>query len=74
MKQVVERVIPIFKQMHLSKLALFMFDNSCSHNAYANNALIVLYMNLKDEGKQPLLRNKKMPDGSVYVMTFVDEN
>ncbi|CAG8520018.1 13583_t:CDS:2, partial [Racocetra persica] len=31
-------------------------------------------MNLKDEGKQPLLRDRKMPDGSVHVMTFVDED
>ncbi|CAG8467208.1 5918_t:CDS:2 [Scutellospora calospora] len=74
MKQVVERAIPIFEQMHPGKTALFMFDNSCSHNAYANDALVVLQMNLKDEGKQPLLRDGKMPDSSVHIMTFVDED
>ncbi|CAG8840898.1 8845_t:CDS:2, partial [Racocetra persica] len=39
MKQVVERAIPIFEQTHPGKTALFMFDNSCSHNAYAERGL-----------------------------------
>ena len=49
-----------------------MFDNSSNHNAYADNALVVSRMNLKDGGKQPLLRDGKMPDGSPHIITFVD--
>ena len=49
-----------------------MFDNSCNHNAFADDALVVSRMNLKDDRKQPLLRDGKMPDGSSYIMTFMD--
>ncbi|CAG8804668.1 14990_t:CDS:1, partial [Cetraspora pellucida] len=73
-KQVIKKAIPIFEQMHPSKTILFMFDNSCSHNAYANNALVISQMNLKDRGKQSLFRDRKIPDDSVYIMTFVDKN
>jgi hypothetical protein len=71
-KQVKERAIPIFERTHPGKVALFMFDNSCNHNAFADDALVVSRMNMKDGGKQPLLRNGKMSDGSPHVMTFVD--
>ena len=70
--QVVDRAILIFERTHPGKIVLFMFDNSCNHNAYAEDALVVSRMNLKDGGKQPLLRNGKMPDGSPHNLTFVD--
>jgi len=71
-KQVKERAIPIFERTHPGKVALFMFDNSCNHNAFADDALVVSRMNMKDGGKQPLLRDGKMPDGSPHIMTFTD--
>src|SRR6266540_1591138 len=71
-KQVKERAIPIFERTHLRKVALFMFDNNCNHNAFADDALVVSRMNMKDGGKQPLLRDSKMPDGSPHIMTFTD--
>jgi len=71
-KQVKERAIPIFERTHPGKVAMFMFDNSCNHNAFADDALVVSRMNLKDGGKQPLLRDGKMPDGSPHIMTFMD--
>ncbi|CAG8722700.1 15275_t:CDS:1, partial [Cetraspora pellucida] len=46
----------------------------CTYNAYADDALVVSQMNLKDGGKQSLLRDEKMPDGSVHVIIFVDED
>ncbi len=49
-----------------------MFDNSCNHNTYAEDALVVSWMNLKDGGKQLLLRNNKMSNGSSHNLTFVD--
>ena len=51
-----------------------MFDNSCNHNAFADDALVVSRMNMKDGGKQPLLRNGQMPDSSSHSMTFVDSD
>jgi len=71
-KQVTEKAIPIFERTHPGKVALFMFDNSCNHAAFADDALIVSCMNLKDGGKQPLLRDGKMPDCSPHILTFVD--
>ena len=71
-KQVKERAIPIFEHTHPGKVAMFMFDNSCNHTAYAEDALVVSRMNLKDGGKQPLLRNGKMPDESPHNLTFGD--
>jgi hypothetical protein len=71
-KQVIERAIPIFERTHPNKIALFMFDNSSNHNAFADDALLVSRINMKDGGKQPLLRNGIMPDGSPHIMTFMD--
>ncbi|CAG8576819.1 14539_t:CDS:2 [Gigaspora margarita] len=51
-KQVSERAIPIFERMHSEKVALFMFDNSCNHNAFAEDALLVSRMNMKDRKKK----------------------
>ena len=50
-KQVKERAIPIFERTHPGKVALCMFDNSCNHNAFADDALVVSRMNMKDGGK-----------------------
>ena len=49
-----------------------MFDNSCNHNTFAEDTLIVSRMNMKDGGKQPLLRTGKMPDSSPHIMMFTD--
>lgn len=73
-KQVKERAILIFEWMHPGKLALFMFDNSCNHNSFTEDALLVSQMNMSDSGKQLILRNGSKPDGSVHVMMFVDSN
>ena len=49
-----------------------MFNNSCNHNAFAEDALVVLRMNIKDGGKQLLLCNSKMLNGSPHIMMFVN--
>ncbi|CAG8836145.1 20011_t:CDS:2, partial [Gigaspora margarita] len=72
--EVSERAIPIFKRMNPEKVALFMFDNSCNHNAFAEDALLVSQMNMKDRGKRPLLHDSRMPDGSNHIMIFVDQD
>ncbi|CAG8566112.1 28459_t:CDS:2 [Racocetra persica] len=59
-KQVSKRAIPIFERTHLRKVALFMFDNSCNHNSFAEDVLLVSQMNIKDREKRLLLRNSRM--------------
>ncbi|CAG8798766.1 9870_t:CDS:2, partial [Cetraspora pellucida] len=71
-KQISECAILIFEQTHLGKVALFLFDNSCNYNAFADNALVVTRINMKDGSKQPLLRNGQKPDGSTHIMMFTD--
>jgi len=51
-----------------------MFDNSCNYNAFADNALIVSRMNIKNGEKQPLLRNSIMLDSLPHSMIFTDVN
>ena len=51
-----------------------MFDNSCNHSAYADNALVVSQMNLKDSSKQLFLCDRKMFDSSPYTLTFINAN
>ncbi|CAG8485078.1 5056_t:CDS:2 [Cetraspora pellucida] len=53
--------------------ALFMFDNRSNHGAFANNALMVSQMNMSDGTKMPLLHNNTKPDGSIHVMTYIDD-
>ncbi|CAG8741395.1 9333_t:CDS:2 [Cetraspora pellucida] len=70
--EVSKRAIPIFERTHLGKIDLFLFDNSCNYNAFADDALVVTRMNMKDSGKQPLLCNGQKPDGLTHFMTFTD--
>jgi len=58
----------------LKKVVLFIFDNSYNYNAFANNALVVLRMNMKDDGKQPLLHNSRIPDSLSHIIIFTDIN
>lgn len=73
-QQVIERAIPIFERIHPGKIAVFLFDNSSNHCAFAQDALLCSRMNLYSGGKQPLLRHGEMPGGLPHIMTFVDEN
>ncbi|CAG8829930.1 10167_t:CDS:2, partial [Cetraspora pellucida] len=69
---VVECAIPIFERTHPNKIALFMFDNSSNHSSFAEDALLVSQMGMKDSTKKPLLRDGTMPDGSKHIMTYID--
>ncbi|CAG8841161.1 2324_t:CDS:2, partial [Racocetra persica] len=51
---------------------LFMFDNSSNHGSFAEDALLVLQIGIKDGTKKPLLRDSTMPDGSKHIMTYID--
>jgi hypothetical protein len=49
-KQTKEKALPIFKILHPGCDALFMFDNSANHHAFAPDALMASRLNLKDGG------------------------
>ena len=50
MKQTKLKALPIFKILHPHGDALFMFDNSANHHAFAPDALVASRLNLKDGG------------------------
>ncbi len=49
--------MPMFEELHLVCIGVFVFDNSTNHGAFAKDALHVGHMNLGSGGKQKLLRN-----------------
>ena len=51
-----DNAIKIFEVTHPGKIAVFQFDNSTGHNAFANDALLAHKMNATPGGKQPLMR------------------
>ncbi|KAI7967868.1 hypothetical protein MJO29_001145 [Puccinia striiformis f. sp. tritici] len=59
--QVSHKAIPIFETLHPSSQAVFVFDCSSAHGAYAKDALRVQNMNLNPGGKQAILRGTTIP-------------
>jgi len=59
LKQLEEKAIPAFDQMHPEARGLFVFDNSTNHGAYAADALVAMAskMNLGPGGKVPVMRS-----------------
>ena len=57
LQQFTQKAIPIFERLHPDCVAVFLFDNSTNHGAFAEDALNVNKMNLNTGGKQPSLRN-----------------
>ncbi|CAG8512942.1 4101_t:CDS:2, partial [Racocetra persica] len=53
--------------------AQFIFDNSSNHSVFAKDALLVSQMNMGDGTKMPLLHNSIKPDGSLHIMTYIDD-
>ena len=51
MKQVQEKLNPIFKILHPGMCALMLFDNSMNHRERAPDALVAKRLNLGDGGK-----------------------
>ena len=50
-------------------IAVFAFDNSSSHNAYASDALNAKTMNVNPGGKQPKMRDTIF-NGQIQHMVF----
>ncbi|RGB22313.1 hypothetical protein C1646_594033, partial [Rhizophagus diaphanus] len=70
-KQVILSAIPIIEELHPGDVGVFAFDNTTSHAAYAEDALIASRMNLKPDGKGKF-RNGLMPDRSVQSMHLLN--
>ncbi|THU99613.1 hypothetical protein K435DRAFT_938387 [Dendrothele bispora CBS 962.96] len=56
-KQLKEKIIPVFEEFHPGKKALFLIDNSQGHSAYATDALLTNRMNFNPGGKQARLHD-----------------
>ncbi|CAG8506348.1 8788_t:CDS:2, partial [Diversispora eburnea] len=50
-KQLQEKVIPIFNELHSTSIGLFCFDSSQNHQSCTPDALNAVSLNLKDGGK-----------------------
>jgi hypothetical protein len=59
--QVLHKAIPIFNHLHPNSQAIFIFDCSSAHGAYAKTALRAQNMNLNPGGKQAHLRDSVIP-------------
>lgn len=67
-----KKAIAIHKKNHPSRIGVWAFDNSCNHNCYAKDALLVGRMNMTPGGKQHSLRNTRVNDVD-YKMVFPDD-
>lgn len=67
----VDRVIPIFEATYSKAVAVFMFDNSISHDAFSSDALIASCMNMRPSSKQPKMRNTIF-NSNIQFMNFSD--
>jgi hypothetical protein len=65
--QVAHRAIPIFETTHPNLQAVFVFDCSLAHGAYAKSALRVQNMNLKPGGKQAIPRDTVIPYDNPFI-------
>jgi len=65
--QVSKKAIPIFKHLHPNLQAVFIFDCSLAHSAFAKNALRVQNMNLGSGGKQSHLRDSIIPSDDLCI-------
>ena len=72
-RQVRERAIPIFEKRFPGKTAIFAFDNSSNHAAFAADALVASRMNLKPGGKQPKMRPTSF-NGIPQAMVFTAQD
>ncbi|KAI7954431.1 hypothetical protein MJO28_004831 [Puccinia striiformis f. sp. tritici] len=69
--QVSTKAIPIFKTLHPHSQAVFIFDCSSAHGAFAKSALRAQNMNLKPGGKQGRLRDSIIPSDDPCIPTHL---
>ncbi len=64
--------------MYPNCIAVFAFDNSSNHAVFSKDALVASKMNLKPDGKQPIMHNtyfgpNHQPQSIVFLATHPDE-
>ena len=64
----VEKMIPIFAQMHPNCVGVFCFDQSSNHAAMAEDALVASRMNFKSGGQAPKMKDGWFFDGDIKVV------
>jgi hypothetical protein len=69
----VEKAIPVFERMHPGAIAVFAFDNSSAHGAFASDALNARAMNVSSGGKQPKMRDTIF-NGQIQHMVFPEDH
>ncbi|OAV90768.1 hypothetical protein PTTG_10394 [Puccinia triticina 1-1 BBBD Race 1] len=69
--QVSKKAIPIFEALHPNCQAVFVFDCSSAHGAYAKTALRVQNMNLNPGGKQSQLRDLVIPSDDPLIPEYL---
>jgi hypothetical protein len=57
-QQLKEDALPLFELLHPGCKAVFLFDNSCNHRAYADDALVASRMTLNEN---PWPNSEKYP-------------
>lgn len=71
--QLQNTVIPLFKQLHPNMMAVFLFDQSSNHKAFAEDALVAAKMNMNPiEIKNDDSPQGKFRDQSFYVFKNFD--
>jgi hypothetical protein len=68
--QVNEEVLVAFAELHPNAIALFTFDQSTNHAAFAPDALRASNMNMNPGGAQAIMRPGKFSDGREQPMVF----
>ena len=71
--QVKERAIPIFQKQFPGKKAIFAFDNSSGHAAFAEDALVAGRMNLNPGGAQPKMRDTVFAGQTQHMVFSADD-
>ncbi|KZT49999.1 hypothetical protein CALCODRAFT_539190 [Calocera cornea HHB12733] len=67
-EQIWTHTIPAFEAAHPGQQALFIFDNSSGHCAYALDALLAQSINLNAGGKQPVMRPGWYMEGAQCIL------
>ncbi|CAG8845099.1 34464_t:CDS:2, partial [Racocetra persica] len=56
----------------INRDALFIFDNSSNYGLFAEDALLVSQIGMKDGTKKLLLHDDTMSDSSKHIMIYID--
>jgi len=70
MVQQTRKAIEVFNKAFPNNITVFTFDNSSGHACKAPDALVSSCMNLRPEGKQPVMHSTRLSDGTLQNMIY----